>query len=120
MLAKVMRRLLIVAAVTVSVNDVVGRDAMALAGNLCRAIRQQLHIARQHDLDRALDASTALWQLRPGLVGNVSHSRTPGLPGGLLETRRTCLFPRNLFYCYHCSPFLIQRVLYLAVRCSRT
>src|SRR5262245_57433331 len=61
-----------------------------------------------------------LWEGLLGPLSDLGHSLTPCLPCGLLETRSTCLFPRDLFYCYHCAPFPTQRVLYLAVGEVRT
>jgi len=52
--------------------------AVGLAGNLRGAIRQQLHIARQHQCYRLVDPLVALWQL--GLVGDPRHCGTPGSP----------------------------------------
>src|SRR3989442_12532056 len=60
MLAEVVRRLLIVAAVAVPVDDVVGRAAIGLAGNLRGAIGQQFHITSKGHLFGPVDAAVAL------------------------------------------------------------
>src|SRR5205823_3686547 len=49
----------------------------------------------------AIHTAVALGQLGLGLVGHLRHSGTPCLTCALLETRSTCLFPSDLFYCYH-------------------
>src|SRR5713101_7656615 len=85
MLAELMWRLVIVAAVTVPVDDVVGR------------------------------AAARLWQLLVRLGSDLGDRFPPDAARGRLETRSTCLFPRNLMNCYHCLPFSLQRVVYLAV-----
>src|SRR2546425_5035429 len=49
-----------------------------------------------------VDPAVALGQGLLCPLGYFRHCLTPYPPGGCLETRRTRLFPRNLFYCYHC------------------
>jgi hypothetical protein len=77
MFAKIVGRLLIVAAVTVTIDDVVGRRAVALAGHLRRAIRQQLDIAVEDEGNCLVHTAVALWQLGLGLIGDRCYSITP-------------------------------------------
>src|SRR6266852_5139770 len=93
--------LLIQRTVARAVDKVVDRLAVAPAGDLRLAIGEQLDIARQHHLDRAVHPAMALREGLLGLDGDLRHGRPPGLPGARLEPRSTCLFPRDLFECYH-------------------
>src|SRR4029450_9466881 len=61
-LTELMWRLLIVATVAVTVDDVVGRRAVALAGNFRGAIRQQLDIAVKDKGHRLVHPAVALGQ----------------------------------------------------------
>ena len=63
MLAELVRRLGIVLAIAMAVDDVVGCRAVALAGDLGRVIGQQCDIASQDDLDRAIHPTGALRNL---------------------------------------------------------
>src|SRR5687768_15073035 len=98
-----------------AIADHVLRGAIGLGSYAGFAIGQQLHIAMKDEGDGLVDPPMTLWQGLLGPLSDLGHSLAPCLACGLLETRSTCLFPRDLFYCYHCSPFIIQRVLYLAV-----
>src|SRR5207244_11429643 len=109
MLAKAMGRFGEVFAVTVTIDDVVRGAAVALAGHLRGAISQELDIAGEHNLDRGIDATVALRKLLVRLVGDLRYCGTPCLPGGLLETRCTCLFPRDLTNCYHCIALCYEK-----------
>src|SRR5215471_3291783 len=54
--------------------------AVALARHLGLAIRQQLHIAIEHNCGRFLHPAIALRQSRLGLLSDLSHGLTPCLP----------------------------------------
>jgi hypothetical protein len=101
MLAEVVRCLLVVAAVTVPVDDMVGCRAVTLAGDLGGAIGQKLYIARQHNLDRAIHPAIALRQLGLGFGSNLGYSCTPSGSGRITEVRSRNFFPRQLMNCYH-------------------
>src|SRR4029434_10959661 len=106
MLAEAMWRLGEVLTGTLAIDHQICSSAVALAGNLGCPICLQRDIASQDQLCGAIDPASTLWQLAPGLVGNVRHSLTPCLPCSLLETRSTCLFPTDFTNCYHrCRPF---------------
>src|SRR5512145_558007 len=92
----------IVAARAGAVYHVVGSRALALAGHMGGAISLQVHVTRQDQLDGAVNATGALWQFGPGLLGNLCHCLTPYLPRCGLKPRSTCLFPRDRTNCYHC------------------
>src|SRR5207245_9917596 len=92
MLAKVMWCLLIVAAVTVPVDDVVVRRAVGLTGNPCRPIGQEFHITGQYDLDGRVDATSTLRQFLMRFGRDLCDCLTPCLSFGRLYTSRTCLF----------------------------
>src|SRR5262249_35936915 len=77
--------------------------AVALAGHFGFPIRQQLDIASQHDLDRAIHSAVALRQCGFGLFGDFSDSLTPGFSSGILESRVGDVIPRKLCYHSHCS-----------------
>ena len=98
--AKLVWCLLEIAAITVTIDDMVGSRAVALAGYLGRPIGQQLHIASQHDLDGAVNAASTLWQLRLGLLGYLRHCLTPCLAGlGLCVVCEGVAFP--VVSCYN-------------------
>src|SRR5574341_1365286 len=99
MLTEAMRRPLKVLAVTVAVDHVVDRLAIALTRHLGGAIGQELDIAREDQLDRALDAAVALRELLVGFGGDLRHSIAIRSP--CAEVRSRDLFPGELFYCYH-------------------
>jgi hypothetical protein len=82
-------------------GDVVDGLAVALTRNPGRAIRLQLDIASQDDLDRAIDPTSALRQLGPGLLSDLSYSLTPGLASRIL---RQCLAVQHVIpgnFCYN-------------------
>src|SRR5262249_6479848 len=80
MFAPARRRLGEVLTGALPIHNVVDSLTVALAGYLRRAILPQVDIASQHDLDGAVHTPTALGQLGPGLVGNLSDCLTPCLP----------------------------------------
>src|SRR4029453_7545714 len=73
-------RSLIVLTGTVAVAHHILRRAVALAGYLRRAIRQQLHIAVEDEGNRLVHTAVALGQLGLRLLGDRCHSLTPGSP----------------------------------------
>src|SRR5882762_11291001 len=52
----------------------------------------------------------------------VRDEHPAGLAGARLEPRRTCLFPRDLFECYHCSDLSFRRgwLMYLTAQVVTT
>src|SRR5690349_18967216 len=70
MFTEVVRGLLIVAAIAVPVDNLVGRHAVALAGYLRGATRHQLDITAEDEGHRLVHTAVALWQLGLGLVGD--------------------------------------------------
>src|SRR6266446_749975 len=90
----------------------VRRAAVRRLGNPCGATFEHCDSASQHDLDGGIDATVALRQLLMRLRSDLCDRLTPCLSCRLLEPRRTCLFPRDLFECYHCDALSIQRVGY--------
>src|SRR5215472_6902929 len=104
MLTIIVRRLLIVAAVTVTIDHVVLRRAVALAGHLRGAIRQQLDIASKHQRNRLVHTAVALWQLGFGLLSDRCHCLTPGLVSAVVPVvRKGVAFPVVRCYDRHCS-----------------
>src|SRR5262249_61086297 len=81
-LTKAVRRLGEVATVTMAVDDAVAGHAVRLAEDFGPAIGQELDIAREHQLHRAIDAAEALGELRGRLRRDVRDGRTPGGAGG--------------------------------------
>src|SRR5262245_61984480 len=94
--------------VAVPINDVVGGGAIALAGYLRGAIRQQLDIAVEDDLNGGVDAAVALWQLRLGSVGDRCDSLTPGFAGRIVAVVGPGIaFP--VIGCYNCHRSIPRR-----------
>ena len=85
MLAQLMRRLLEVPALAVPVDDLVRRGAVRLRGDPRRAIREDLDITGEHQLDRPIDTAAGLRQLLVCLGGDLlppphARPRVAGLP----------------------------------------
>src|SRR5205809_2585151 len=118
-LAEVVRRLLIVAAVTMTVYHPVDRLTIGLGGNAGCTIGQQLHIACQHQRYRLVHTSAALRQLLVCLGDNLLHSLTPCGPA--TEVKSGNLFPGECRNCYHDNDLHLTGwwLLYLAVGESR-
>jgi hypothetical protein len=54
---------------------------IAPAADMCRAIGQQFHVPRQHELDRTVDAAVALWKRSASLLCHMGERCTKGLAG---------------------------------------
>src|SRR5262245_6295752 len=86
----------IVLALALPIAHVVHRLPVALASDVSLAIVQQLHIAREDDLHRAIDSAVALRQGLFRLGSDLIDGVTPGATHGMFEVWRRCLFPRDL------------------------
>src|SRR5262245_41850181 len=87
MLAQIVRSLGIVLTRAFAMCDVVDDLPVALTRHLRRAIGQEVHIASQDNLGRALYTAIALRQPGLGLLGNLGYRLMPGCARGILWQR---------------------------------